>query len=72
MTDYSKDDESTVSDLNQEGSDLYEAVEETISEWVADEHIDVERQGNDIVADEDELVKNILIMIAIALDEVGQ
>ena len=69
MTDYSENEESTVSDSSQGTPELHGAVEEAVSDWVADESIPIERQGSDIVADEDELVKNILIMIAIALDE---
>ena len=69
MTDHSENGESHVSDSSHRGEELFDAVSEAIGDWVADESIDAERQGNDIVADEDELIENISIMIAIAVDE---
>lgn len=72
MTDYSENGESPVSDSRQKGEKLFDAVEETIEDWIAEESIDVAREGEQIVADEDELVKNISFMIAIAVDEAGK
>jgi hypothetical protein len=69
MSDYSENGESPVSDSSQRGQKLSEAVREAIEGWVADESIEVECDGDDIIADEDELVENISVMIAIALDE---
>jgi hypothetical protein len=71
MTDYSETGESPVSDEARESAELYEAVEETISDWVADESVDMEREGGNKLADEGELIKNILTMIAISLDEIN-
>jgi hypothetical protein len=68
MTDYQENGESPASDSSQRGEELFDAVSEAIGDWVADESIAVEREGSDIVADEDELVENISVMIAIAVD----
>ena len=69
MSDYSENGESPVSDSNHREEVLCEAVREAIEDWVADKSIAVECDGDDIIADEDELVENISVMIAIALDE---
>lgn len=71
MTDYDKNEESHVSDENTQGDELVEAVEEAIDHWVAAESVAVQRNGKEITADEDELVKNISIMIIMALDELA-
>lgn len=71
MTDYDKNEESHVSDENTQGDELVEAVEEAIDYWVAAESVAVQRNGKEITADEDELVKNISIMIIMALDELA-
>ena len=71
MTDYDKNEESHVSDENTQGDELVEAVEEAIDYWVAAESVAVRRNGKEITADEDELVKNISIMIIMALDELA-
>lgn len=49
-----------------------EAVREAVEDWVAKELIEVERDGETIIADEDELVENISIMIALAVDEAAE
>lgn len=72
MTDYSENGETPVSNESQRGEELFEAVLEAIGDWVADESVAVEREGSDIVADEDELVENISIMVAIAVDEAAK
>jgi len=69
MTDYSENGETSVSNESQRGEELFNAVSQAIGDWVADESIAVEREGSDIVADEDELVENISKMVAIAVDE---
>ena len=72
MTDYSENGESPVSDSSQRGKKLFDAVSEAIEDWVADESIAVEREGDDIVADKNELVENIKVMVAIAVDEAAE
>ena len=72
MTDYSENGESPVSQSSQRGKELFEAVREAIEDWVAEESIEVERDGETIVADEDELVENISIMVALAVDEAAE
>jgi hypothetical protein len=72
MTDYSENEESPVSDSTQQGGELSEAVRETVEHWVTEESIAVERDGTTIVADETELIKNISIMVAIALAEAAE
>ncbi|WP_049926095.1 hypothetical protein [Natronomonas moolapensis] len=72
MTDYSENGESPVEHSSHRGEELFEAVREAISDWVAEESIAVEREEGDIVADEDELVENISIMITIAVDEAAE
>jgi len=72
MVDFPENGESAVSDASQRREELFKAVEGAIEDWVADESIAVEREGSDIVADEDELVENISIMVAIAVDEAAQ
>ena len=72
MTDYSENGESPLSDSSQRGAELFNAVSQAIGDWVADESIAVEREGSDIVADEDELVENISVMITVAVDETAE
>lgn len=72
MSDYSENGESTVSDSNHREEELSEAVREAIEDWVSEESIEVERDGQTVVADEAELVENISIMIALAIDETKQ
>jgi predicted SAM-dependent methyltransferase len=69
MSDYSENGESPVSHSSHRGEELFKAVREAVEDWVADESISIEREEGDIVADEDELVENISIMVAIAVDE---
>ena len=69
MTDYSENGESPVSNSSQRGEELFEAVSEAIDDWVATESIEVQRGEDGIVAEEDELVEKISVMIAIAVDE---
>jgi hypothetical protein len=66
---YPDNGETPVSSSRQRGEELFDAVEEAIEDWVAEESIAIEREKGDIVADEDELVENISVMIAIAVDE---
>jgi len=72
MTDYSENGESPVSHSSHRGEELFEAVREAIEDWVAEESIEVEQDGETIVADEDELVENISIMVALAVDEAAE
>jgi hypothetical protein len=69
MTDNSENGESPVSDSSHRGKELFEAVEGTIEDWVSQESIAVERDGETIIADENELVENISVMIVIAVNE---
>lgn len=72
MSDYSQNGEGPVSDSSQQGEELFEAVEGAVEDWVTDESIAIEREGGNIVADEEELIENISIMVAIAVDEARQ
>ncbi|MFB6069484.1 MAG: hypothetical protein ABEJ76_00560 [Halanaeroarchaeum sp.] len=72
MSDYSENGESPVEHSSHRGEELFEAVEEAIEDWVAEESIAIEREEGDIVADEEELIENISIMVAIVVDEATQ
>ena len=72
MTDYSENGESPVSNSSQRGEELFEAVSEAIDDWVATESIEVQRGEDGIVAEEDELVEKISVMVAIAVQEAAE
>lgn len=57
----------------EHGQELVEAIRGAVDDWVVDDDdIDFSRREGQIVADEEELVKNICIMIAIAVDEAAE
>jgi hypothetical protein len=56
----------------EQGRELVESVRGAVDDWVAAEDINVSRQDGQIVAGEEELVENISIMIAIAVDEAAE
>jgi len=56
----------------EQGEELVEAIRGAVDDWVANDDINLSRQDGQIVADEEELVENICIMIAIAVDEAAE
>lgn len=52
-----------------EGEELVESVRVAVDRWVNAEDTDISREDSRIVANEEELVENISIMVAIALDK---
>lgn len=54
------------------GQELVEAIRGAVDDWVASEDINVSRQEGQIVADEEDLIENISVMIAIAVDEAAE
>lgn len=56
----------------EQGQELVEAIRGAVDDWVVDDDINFSRREDQIVADEEELVENICIMIAIAVDEVAE
>jgi hypothetical protein len=69
MSEDSETNESQASGSIYQGDELTTAVQGAIDDWVSEEDIPVRRDGDEVVADEDELVENISIMVAIAVDE---
>lgn len=61
--------ETPVSDTQPRGEELYYAVQQAINDWVAADEIQVRRRDGEILADEEQLVEQISIMVAIAVDE---
>ena len=55
----------------EQGEELVEAVRMAVDDWVNAEDIDISREDGQIVADENELVENTSVMIAIAVEEVA-
>jgi len=55
----------------KESEELVEAVRMAVDDWVNAEDIDISREDGQIVADENELVENTSVMIAIAVEEVA-
>ena len=56
----------------EHGQELVEAIRGAVDDWVVDDDINFSRREGQIVADEEELVRNICIMIAIAVDEAAE
>jgi hypothetical protein len=69
MSEDSETDQRRVSDSFTPEDELTNAVQEAIDDWVTADSIPVHREEGNIVADEEELRKNILVMIAIAVSE---
>lgn len=57
------------SDSEIDEETIEEAVQEAIDDWVASDEIPVYRTEGKIVADKDVLRQNILVMVAIAVDQ---
>jgi hypothetical protein len=55
----------------EQGEELVEAVRMAVDDWVNAEDIEISREDGQIVADENELVENTSVMIAIAVEEVA-
>jgi len=51
------------------GQELVESIQAAVDDWVASEDINVSRQEEQIVADEEDLVENLSVMVAIAVNE---
>lgn len=64
--------ERRVSDSLNVGEELVYAVQEAVDDWVAAEDIPIRRIEDQIIADEDELVKNICVMTVLAVDEASE
>jgi len=56
----------------KESEELVEAVRMAVDDWVNAEDIDISREDGQIVADENELVENTSVMIAIAIEETAE
>jgi len=56
----------------EQGEELVEAVRMAVDDWVNAEDIDISREDGQIVADENELVENTSVMIAIAIEETAE
>jgi len=69
MTEDSETTERQVSNSINVGGELVYAVQEAIDDWVVAEDIPVQRVEGQIIADEEELVKNICVMMVLAVDE---
>jgi hypothetical protein len=69
MSEDSETDQRQVSDSFTQEDELANAVQEAIDDWVANDEIPVYRAEGKIVAEEDVLRQNILVMVAIAVDQ---
>ena len=56
----------------KESEELVEAVRMAVDDWVNAEDIDISREDGQIVANENELVENTSVMIAIAIEETAE
>jgi len=56
----------------EQGEELVEPVHRAVDDWVNAEDIGISREGSQIVADEEELVENISIMIAIEIKKAAE
>jgi hypothetical protein len=72
MSEDSEAAEGQVSDSINVGEELVYAVQEAIDDWVAAEDVPIRRVEDQIIADEDELVKNICVMTVLAVDEAAE
>ena len=63
------DREASNTDVEEQGELVVESVQQAVDDWVITDEIQIYRNSGEIVADENELVQNISIMIAIAVDE---
>lgn len=66
------DGEASNSDVEEQGELVIESVQQAVDDWVITDEIQIYRDSGEIVADEKELVQNISIMIAIAVDEAAE
>lgn len=53
----------------QQAQEFVDSVQEAVDDWVDEEEIHISRREGQIVADEEVLVENISIMVAIAVQE---
>ena len=56
----------------EQGEELVEAVRMAVDDWVNAEDIEISREDGQIVADENELVGNTSVMIAIAVESTAE
>ena len=66
------DREASNTDVEEQGELVIESVQQAVDDWVITDEIQIYRDSGEIVAEEKELVQNISIMIAIAVDEAAE